>query len=91
MGAFLIGLIVGCLYFGGLWLSVCRAARASCSGMGLMVSFAVRLLVLGAVMIAVASTGLMPLIWFLLAFYLSRQALLKTIGLSPPETKEAIQ
>lgn len=59
--AFALGLVLGAVYFGGLWWTVSRLGRWRRPGVALAVSFALRAVLVLAAYAALARWGLAPL------------------------------
>lgn len=66
------GLVLGLVFFLGLWATVQRIARGSLSRVWLGVSFLLRLVVVGAGLLLVARAGIWPLAGALAGFLVAR-------------------
>jgi F1F0 ATPase subunit 2 len=72
----LAGVILGVLYFGGLWLTVQRLAGARHPALLAAASFLVRVLGLSGAVLLVTDGQIERLIALLVGFFLARQVLL---------------
>jgi len=75
-----VGLLLGFLYYGGLWLTVLRLRSADRPGLLLLSSFLVRIALLIPLLLWLADSRFDRLVAALLGFLIMRQYLTRRLG-----------
>lgn len=88
MGALLLGVLSGTLYFGSLWCTIRLAVQNGGGRANMALSFLLRYLLLALLLSVAARAGVLSLLWCLFGIYLSRQFMLWSIGFTKRELLE---
>lgn len=75
--SFLLGIILGIFYFGGLWLTVKQLAGANRPALLFVSSFMVRILIFTAGFYYAVTTGILQALICIVSFLITRKVFLK--------------
>lgn len=89
VAGFVVGVVMGGLFFGGLWVTAGRVVESSRPGVLLLGSYLIRLALVGAGFYGVLSVwGIPPVFAALLGLLLTRVVLLRRLAVASSESGE---
>ena len=80
VASFLVGVLLGCFYFGGLWWTVRRMPQTAAAGFWLLGSFVLRTAVVLTGFLAISNGQWERIIASLIGFLIARSAIVRLTG-----------